>query len=259
MAAPHWAPPVNGFIFTGQLSLRGRVGVTAGFSSTFQEGQRCWWGLIKQPLLKRQSSVSPSSLPIRGMFDSSDSRTYLFLKAETASSTVLDLLCKHFKMPLVESFLFFFLLMPVVKSALDRVQLNSRVKKAEARLQPSTACLRCWCRIMTCQTPGDSVSLHHLWGERLLVMVCHRNNPLACSSIRQWNKLSNCGWEGVNPAEAALLKASAATAQAFWNLCQFMATSDDPFSLTLIDSGLHCALFNSSATHRPSSYNTGVP
>lgn len=58
MPPHHTEPPVNGFIFTGQLSLWGRVAVTAGLSSMLHEGQPHRWGLIKQQSLERHWSVS---------------------------------------------------------------------------------------------------------------------------------------------------------------------------------------------------------
>lgn len=57
MSQHHTEISLNASIFTGQLSLWGRVGVTTGLLSV-QEGQRCRWGLIKQPSLKRRSRVS---------------------------------------------------------------------------------------------------------------------------------------------------------------------------------------------------------
>lgn len=57
IVAPHWAPCERLHIYS-QLSLWGRVGVTAGLSSMLHEGQHHRWGLIKQLSLKRQWSVS---------------------------------------------------------------------------------------------------------------------------------------------------------------------------------------------------------
>ncbi len=171
-------------MFTGQLSLWGRVGVTVGLCSVLHEGQRHWWRLIKQLSLKRQMSVSQRVLYpseerlvswIQGCICCSKQRHH---SANTSK-------CPWWNLCIGWDLLLF------TRVYRKKCRLIQGWRETEALLPPSNDRLKSW-KIMSCQRPEDLVSLHHLWGERLLVMVCHRNNPFACSSIRQWNKLSGC-------------------------------------------------------------------